>query len=573
MRYLVLAADYDGTLAHDGRIDDATRDGLRQLRQSGRKLLLVTGRELEDLQAVCPHLDLFDGVVAENGALLYWAQQHQVVALGEPPPAAFVEELRRRGVRHLSVGHVIVATCKPHDKQVLDVIREQGLELQLIFNRDSVMILPPGINKAFGLKKALGHFGLSRHNTVAVGDAENDHAFLSFCECGVAVANAVPALRERADLVTGAPDGAGVQELVHRLLKNDLADLAPTLTRHDIPLGTGPDGTTQCLAPSGCNVLVAGTSGSGKSTFTSAFLESLAEAQYQYVVIDPEGDYARLEGAVVLGLPERAPLLEEVLDVIDTAAQSAVVNLLGLPLAERPAFFDRLLPRLLDLRVRTGRPHWIVIDEAHHLMPRAWSPSDETMPRKPHGLFLITVHPGSVAPAMLETVHLMLAVGEAPEQTLAEFCQATRRAAPAVGAVSLQNGEFLAWRVHESARPFVLTARRSHTERRRHLRKYAEGRLSEDHSFYFRGKTGKLNLRAHNLMTFLEVADGVDDATWMHHLRAREYSQWFRSQIKDEELAREAERIETDRAADPATSRAAVRRAIERRYTLPAEPG
>ena len=71
MRYLALATDYDGTLAHHGAVSDATWAAVKRLRDSGRKALLVTGREPEDLQTVCPRLDLFDLVVAENGALLY----------------------------------------------------------------------------------------------------------------------------------------------------------------------------------------------------------------------------------------------------------------------------------------------------------------------------------------------------------------------------------------------------------------------------------------------------------------------------------------------------------------------
>jgi hydroxymethylpyrimidine pyrophosphatase-like HAD family hydrolase len=570
MRYLTLAADYDGTLAHDGQVDEATWDALHRLRQSGRKLLLVTGRELEDLRTVCPDLGCFDGVVAENGALLYWPDQHEALRLGEPPPAAFVEALRGRGVRPLSVGHVIVATIKPNETAALEVIREQGLELQLIFNKDAVMILPPGVNKASGLKKALAHLGLSRHNTVAIGDAENDHAFLGFCECGVAVANAVEALRERADLVTRGARGAGVAELVGRLLENDLADVR--LARHGILLGTGPDGAEQRLAPYGVNVLVAGTSGSGKSTFTTAFLEGLADVDYQFVIIDPEGDYAPLDGLVVLGTPERAPLLDEVLDVIDAAGRNAAVNLVGLPLGERPAFFDRLLPRLLDLRVRTGRPHWIAIDEAHHLMPKAWAASDETVPPRPSGLFLITVHPGSVAPAILRSVDLVLALGEAPEKTIAEFCAKVGQPAPPPSPTRLESGQALLWRVGRPGKPIELTGKAPHAERRRHLRKYAEGRLDEERSFFFRGPEKKLNLRAYNLMMFLQIGQGVDDGTWLHHLRAGDYSRWLRERIKDPGLAEEVELLERDSRLDAATSRAAVRAAIEKRYTLPAEP-
>jgi HAD superfamily hydrolase (TIGR01484 family) len=227
MRYLVLATDYDGTLATHGRVDEATIEALHRLRESGRKLVMVTGRELDELHTVFPHIDLFERIVAENGALIYDPQTRQEKALASAPPAEFVAALKQRGVEPLSVGRVIVATCEPHEKTVLDVIRELGLELQVIFNKGSVMVLPSGVNKATGLAAALDELGFSPHNVVGVGDAENDHAFLESCECSVAVANALPALRNRVDLVTSRTHGAGVVELIDKLIANDLSEVAP----------------------------------------------------------------------------------------------------------------------------------------------------------------------------------------------------------------------------------------------------------------------------------------------------------------------------------------------------------
>jgi hypothetical protein len=102
------------------------------------------------------------------------------------------------------------------------------------------------------------------------------------------------------------------------------------------------------------------------------------------------------------------------------------------------------------------------------------------------------------------------------------------------------------------------------------VRKYASGDLGEDRSFYFRGPEGKLHLRAPNLGAFLELADGVDDDTWLHHLGRHDYSAWFREMIKDAELAAEGERIEGLAGASPRESRALMRAAVEARYTLPA---
>lgn len=225
MRYVALACDYDGTLAYDGVVADATVVALERLRESGRKLVLVTGRELDDLRRVFARLDLFDRVVVENGALLYCPATREERRLAEPPPREFVDALRARGVP-LSVGRVIVATVSPHEIAVLDVIRDFGLDLQAILNKGSVMVLPSGTDKATGLAVALEELGLSARNVVAVGDAENDQTLLAMCGCAVAVANALPMLKERADLVTAGARGAGVVELIDAMIANDLRDVA-----------------------------------------------------------------------------------------------------------------------------------------------------------------------------------------------------------------------------------------------------------------------------------------------------------------------------------------------------------
>jgi hydroxymethylpyrimidine pyrophosphatase-like HAD family hydrolase len=218
VRYLALAVDYDGTLAHDGKVAASTLAALERAKRSGRQLLLVTGREVDDLNRVFPRLDIFDRVVAENGGLLCRAGGRERVPLAPPPPAELVDRLRELGVDPLGVGEVVIATRQPHDVAVLAAARELGLELQIIFNKGAVMVLPAGVNKATGLAAALDELRLSRHHVVGVGDAENDHAFLGICACSVAVANALPALKERCDLVTEASNGAGVEEVIDRLV-------------------------------------------------------------------------------------------------------------------------------------------------------------------------------------------------------------------------------------------------------------------------------------------------------------------------------------------------------------------
>jgi HAD superfamily hydrolase (TIGR01484 family) len=225
MKSLVLACDYDGTLVHDGVLDASTAAALDRFRASGRCLLMVTGRELPDLQRVCQVLEKFHWIVAENGALLYRPSGNFSRLLCAPASAQLAQKLGESGVQPLSVGRAIMATREPYENLVIKFIKELGLELQVIFNKGAVMVLPTGVNKATGLLVALQAMNVDPQGVVAIGDAENDHAFLSMCGVGVAVANALPMLKQHADLVTEGARGAGVVELIDRILATDLADI------------------------------------------------------------------------------------------------------------------------------------------------------------------------------------------------------------------------------------------------------------------------------------------------------------------------------------------------------------
>jgi HAD superfamily hydrolase (TIGR01484 family) len=225
MQYQALAADYDGTLATDGVVDEKTIQSLHRLRDSGRRLILVTGRMIEQLVETFPQIGLCDLVVADNGALLFDPRTGQKNLLADPPSREFIDELTRRGVPRIEVGDVIVATWEPYETTVLQTIHDLGLELQIIFNKGAVMILPTGVNKATGLHAALAKLGISRHNTVGIGDAENDEAFLKMCGASVAVNNALEVVKKQVHIVTGGARSAGVAELIDQLIENDLSHL------------------------------------------------------------------------------------------------------------------------------------------------------------------------------------------------------------------------------------------------------------------------------------------------------------------------------------------------------------
>jgi hydroxymethylpyrimidine pyrophosphatase-like HAD family hydrolase/energy-coupling factor transporter ATP-binding protein EcfA2 len=566
MRYLALASDYDGTLAHDGAVAEETLRGVEQLIHSGRNFILVTGRELPDLLRVFPRIDLCKRVVAENGAVIYDPATGEKRALAERPPQSFLDALRDRGVPDVSVGEVIVATWRPHETPVMEAIRDAGLELQIVFNKDAVMVLPSGVNKMTGLIAALAELNLSGHNVAGVGDAENDHVFLDSCECSVAVANAIPSLKERADLVTVNSHGEGVVELIGRMIATDLSELDATLRGELILLGQD-DERPVTLRRHGGSVLVCGQSGSGKSTLVTGLFERITDLKYQVCLVDPEGDYENLPAVRTFGDEKQSPSIKQLKEGLEDPTAQVVVNLVGVSAVDRPGCFASLIADIQEIRIRTGRPHWLMIDEAHHVLPSAWAPSSPELTGHLSNLVLITVHPGHVSPVALSKINTILVVGPDPLAFVREFAEVLQIAPPAAPEVELQRGETLVWFRDENLPVCKLKMEPPRVEHSRHRRKYAEGELETERSFYFRGPEGKMNLRAQNLQIFLQLAEGVDAETWCFHLNRGDISAWIRESLKDTELAMQIELIEKDGRLPDRESRRKVSEAIHQKYT------
>lgn len=572
----VLASDYDSTLAEHGTISETTARALTRVRESGRKVVLVTGRMLPDLKNVCPDADrMFDAIVAENGAVVYFPERREVKVIGDAPEPALVDALRRRGVP-IDLGNSIIATVEPYSTAALAAIRETGVERTLVFNKGAVMLLPGGVTKGTGLEAALAAMDLSAHNMVGIGDGENDHAFLSLSECAVAVADAVPALRERADYITRAPHGRGATEFIEEHLLNDLVDLLPRLTRHRIALGHDAEGQPVSLPAHGTALLVVGPSASGKSTLTGALVERLVEARRTVLLLDPEGDYqtlSELEGVVVLGgkAEQTLPTSEEVSQFLRHPHTSLVLNLSAMTQPEKVGYATKILAAVTTVRSSSGLPHWLIIDEAHHVMPADGSPAAELLRAGPESFCLITLSADKLASPTLPHVNAVAsteieAFNEGVHAVLRPRPQPTPKA-PSVDGGPLERGEAaLAWL---ASPPHAVRFRvaRARVQHRRHIRKYTEGELPPDRSFFFRGPQEALNLRAANLARFVELADGVDEGTWAHHLGKRHYSAWIRDMIKDPELAAEIESVEATNLP-AAESRRRVLEAIRARYAV-----
>ena len=565
MQYHALAVDYDGTLATDGRVDDDTIAALRRLRESGRRLVLVTGRIVDQLLQVFPQLGLCNLVVADNGAVLYDPETDERTALTDRPPREFIEELARRGVPDLEIGDVIVATWEPHETTVLQTIRDLGLELQIIFNKGAVMILPTGVNKATGLHCALRKLGLSRHNTVGIGDAENDEAFLKFCNASAAVENALDVVKHQVDIVTSGARGAGVTELINQLLDDDLKKLQHRPGR-GILLGTDLEGNEFRIPVYGTRVLVTGGPAGGKSKFALTMLEQLMENEYQTCIVDPEGDYHKMKEPIALGTIEQPPAVDEVIEVLSDPEKSCVVSLIGAAHEQQPEIFSRLLRAIMEYRSRFGRPHWYLIDEAHYPLPAKWEPVGELPLKDLRSVMYITAFIDQLPEPILRMADLFVAIGDEAEESLAKYCDLLGEPTPEVPPPSDEKEHrALAW-WRGIGVPTWFHRLPPKSEHQRHRHGYLDGDMDAEHRFYFRGRKGELNLAAQNLRLFVQLGEGVDDETWLYHLHEGDYEEWFRDVIKDEELASVAAKLREEPKISAAESRERVFDFIRQKY-------
>ncbi|WP_104903161.1 HAD-IIB family hydrolase [Pseudomonas sp. LH1G9] len=559
MHFLALAVDYDGTIAENGNVPEHVCTALASLKASGRKLLLITGRELQALKHHFTQLDLFDLVVVENGALLYDPRTDTEELIADSASTALVERLRDKGVSPLSVGRSVIATWHPFEDAVISSIRELGLELQMTFNKDAIMVLPTGVNKASGLSAALLRLGICELNVVGVGDAENDHAFLAICGCAAAVNNAIDSIKARADICLSQDHGRGVCELIDMLLQKDAA-LVP-VERIGVQLGRTADARKVWLPPESV-LLVIGNSGSGKSSYVTWLTERMVEAHQGFCIIDPEGDYLSLDGAVTVGGLTTPPTTEESLHHLLQARLNVVVSTLALDPAARVQLFGELLPFIQQLRSSTGRPYWMVVDEAHYMLPHcaAWPPGFLAN----MGAIIVALDFDQVCPSLLDAVDVLVTLGSTARELVQRYAQHTQRRCPEFPARSSAPDYFCLWDIRHGGDVVLMAQQQPEQKHHRHSGKYAVGDVGAWHAFYF----PSLDQRASNLAEFLSSLARLDDPAFRQHREAGDFSNWFREVIRDDVLANETRLLENDASVPLRDAQEQIAHLVQSRYHL-----
>ena len=537
--FRVVAIDYDGTLA-EGRVKPDTLAALAEARARKIRVIVVTGRILSELQAAFPDaLDHVDAIVAENGAVL--ATRGGVRLLAAPVGRSVSAGLHARSVEHRS-GQVLVACAAADEPAASEVIRELGLDCRLVRNRGELMILPAGVTKGAGLTEALDDMGLSRHNAIGVGDAENDYSLLDACEIGVAVANAVDAIRAHADVVLSSPDGQGVAELLRGPLLAGRGYVHPG--RWQLVLGTDDLGQRVLLPASQLNLAVCGGTGDGKSYLAGMILEQLVQLGYSSIVFDPEGDHrglGRLHGVFVTG--GREDHLADPADVVRllrNGYSSVVVDVSHLDPDGQAGYAARLAGEIEAHRVATGLPQWVAIDEAHGPVGRAGAARSMFNPAA-KGYLLVTWKPGELSADALASLDAVLALGsQSLDSTFVDLTAAVA-GVPRADIARLLDGPpgraVLAWR-QRPRQPVVFTIGARLTAHLRHEHKYDQAGVEPARRFHFRTEPGApTGAVAANLADLEAELAACDEGVLRHHCPGRDFSRWVADVFHEGTLA------------------------------------
>jgi hydroxymethylpyrimidine pyrophosphatase-like HAD family hydrolase len=553
MKLKALALDYDGTIADDGAMAPEVRAAVERARAAGLSILLVTGRILGDLRRVCGSLSFADAVIAENGAVLAFPRSGRSTALHYPHSPALVEALRKQGFS-IDTGETVIEADASAAPAALDLVRKLELPLALLFNRGRMMILPQAISKATGLANALDALRLSPHNVLAIGDAENDHELLRTAEIGVAVEWGSAALKAAADEVLPGKGPASVAAYIDRLVAETVNGKALEVRRprRRLTLGVTSAGNEISLAATGRNVLISGDPRSGKSWVGGLLCEQLVLHGYSVCVIDPEGDYASLEAlprVTLVGGSDPPPRPHELVRLLRHADRSIVIDLSRLSHIDKLEYLRGALPQIAMVRRRTGLPHRVLLDEAHHFLCGA--DAADLLDVSAGGCTLVTYQSSRLQCEVLSTVDVMLVTRATDPHEVKALGLASRNARSDTAEwqrvlAGLEVDEAALLPGPEEARGGLTRIRLAErlTPHVRHRMKYLDVPVRDRHAFHFRARGQATGDHARTLQEFVDILGRTSPELLREHIERSDFSRWLSDVFGDRLLASTIEALE-----------------------------
>ena len=441
------------------------------------------------------------------------------------------------------------------------------------------MTMPQGVSKGTGLHVALDTLRQSARNTLAIGDAENDHELLRLAEVGAAVPWASPALRAAADLVLPGDRNGSLATTLRALADTGL--LPPVdHARRRLLLGYTEDGREFWLGTRDRNVLIAGDTKSGKSWVAGLLCEQLILHGYCVCVIDPEGDYRSLEalpGVTILGGDDPPPTPRQLMRALRYPDRSVVIDLSRQPQDAKRAYIHSVLPALNVLRQRTGLPHRIVLDEAHYFLQDG--DPERLLDLERNGYTVITYCASRLPKALLAATAVMIVTCESNPSEI----EALRRLCDQCPTANSANWELvrhlrpgqaasLPITAEAEGRVVLLTVAKRLTPHVRHRQKYVDVPVSEGQAFVFMNGAVVLS-RARTLRQFVHQIERLPQGVVDLHVQHGDFSRWLRDVYGDYALAADLRAIETQHRASPSPDTVAkLVDAVRSRYDLLEEP-
>ncbi len=577
MHISIIATDFDGTISRDERLAPEVGRAMRRLRETGRITVLVSGRPFEFLRHLQQGEQAFDLIVAENGAVLYNPQSDEARLPFGQVPSELLDTLGQAGVP-LWQGAAIAGTILPYDDAVWVVSRELGLLVHVETNRNEVMVLPPGASKGAGLLNLLKSERLSPRNMLAFGDAENDHSLLQMAEVKVAVANAVPSLKEEADYVTPQSGPAGVATFCQRYLLDEQPFDFPVRGAHHFHLDTAGQVEVNAHDLVDRHLLIAGGSGSGKTWLASRLADELVQSGYQLLALDPAGDLRALRRhatCLCLGR-EEVPPISLVIELLTETDLSLVVDLSYVPTPEERVLYTAgLLRRVLDVRQTYGRPHWLLLDEAQDLLSGPDNPAQLPLRKtiRSPGTCLVTWQPSRMATKLLAQVEGILLTRHRLSRETACLSQLLAERGLEVPDLEehldeLGEGQALAWGItpqpDTGLTPLKFSVGPQTFAQMEYLHRYLEEKVAPAQRFYFDQSKAP---PAGNLSDLIARLANLDPDVIEFHFLRRDFSRWVRDVLQDKTLARWLERLHTTDLSGQAL-RAALLETLQKRHRV-----
>ena len=556
----VVAFDLDGTIAQNDQVSAQTWVKLAEAKEKGFKLMLVTGRCFEDLKNIGPFEEYCKAIVAENGALVYFPDNETLVMPFGQLASVVKEQLIESGIP-LEIGKAIVATRVPHDKKVLEVLGKTNFAAIAEYNKGAIMVLPHGATKGSGLLFALNELGLSAHNMVSIGDAENDRSLFEQAELAIAVQNATEKIKKIADITLDAPNGTGVNAFISQLLNHEIPVFTPR-RKQRIQIGHRLDQEELFMSPLRLlngNLCITGDSRSGKSWIAGLIIEKLLEQEYQICVIDPEGDYYGINAfphAIVMGRNDpKLPEVPDLLTLFEYSNTSIVLDMSSKPLSFQMEYVEALLHGLFSLKESRGKPQLIIMDEAHYFCgPGNGAVKDLIVKHMEHGgIALITFNPNLVDNKVLEQIdHWLLTKlqGDLQYHAVSAYLPALAQEDMRKNLAHLPIGKTYLYckhtddTLHHQSEMIDFTHTRRIVRHIRHLNKYLRAPVQQSKQFYFHVPEGYDGVNsAANLWEFSRKLREVPLETIHYHIERQDFRRWVADVLHDHELANRIQKI------------------------------